>query len=84
MIAEGQTAVAATREVAPATGSVGGTAAAVPVPYQVVGRRDETVDVATLFLVPAAGGPMAFLPGHFNMLTEMAASPTPNTVSMLN
>ena len=81
MIAEGRTAVAATREVAPATGSVGGTAAAVPVPYQVVGRRDETVDVATLFLVPAAGGPMAFLPGQFNMLTAFGVGEAAISVS---
>lgn len=40
-----------------------------PAPYRVVGRRQETADVATISLLPTSGAPPAFRSGQFNMLT---------------
>ena len=41
-----------------------------PVPYQVVGRHEESADVVTLSLEPADGPPLRFRHGQFNMLTS--------------
>lgn len=40
-----------------------------PVPYRVVGRRQEAHDVTTLSLEPPTGAPLAFRAGQFTMLT---------------
>jgi NAD(P)H-flavin reductase len=52
-----------------------------PVLYRVVGRRDETDDVTTLSLSPLSGGPMAFRPGQFNMLTALGVGEAAISVS---
>ncbi|MGP0031476.1 MAG: FAD/NAD(P)-binding protein [Acidimicrobiales bacterium] len=52
-----------------------------PVPHRVVGRRDETADVVTVFLDPVAGSPMAFRPGQFNMLTAYGVGEAAISVS---
>ncbi|HXQ61667.1 MAG TPA: FAD/NAD(P)-binding protein [Acidimicrobiales bacterium] len=52
-----------------------------PVPYRVVGRRDETGDVTTLSLSPVTDDPMTFLPGQFNMLTAFGLGEAAISVS---
>ena len=41
-----------------------------PVPYRVVGRREESADVVTLSIEPVDGPPLRFRHGQFNMLTS--------------
>ncbi len=52
-----------------------------PIPYRVVGRREETLDVTTLELSPVRDAPMAFLPGQFNMLTAFGIGEAAISVS---
>ena len=64
------------------TAVTAGAGAMTPVPYRVVGRRDETDDVTTLSLShrsPAAA--MAFRPGQFNMLTAFGVGEAAISVS---
>ncbi len=53
-----------------------------PALYRVVGRRMETDDVTTLSLFPLSGGPVAFRPGQFNMLTAFGVGEA--AISMSN
>lgn len=52
-----------------------------PVPYVVRGRRRDTADTVTLDLAPAAGAPIAFAPGQFNMLFAFGVGEVPISVS---
>jgi len=58
-----------------------GPRAMTPALYRVVERRAETGDVMTLSLSPVADGPMAFLPGQFNMLTAFGVGEAAISVS---
>ena len=58
-----------------------GAAPMVPVPHRLVGRRDETGDVSTLFLEPMSGVGMTFRPGQFNMLTAYGVGEAAISVS---
>ncbi len=52
-----------------------------PLPHRVVGRRDETDDVATLLLSPIAGGTPRPRSGQFNMLTAFGVGEAAISVS---
>jgi anaerobic sulfite reductase subunit B len=57
--------------------------AAVPQPYRVVSRREDTVDTVTLELAHDAGPLPAFAPGQFAMLTAYGIGEVPISLSGL-
>lgn len=58
-----------------------GVVATEPAPYVVRARRRDTVDTVTLDLAPAAGEPIGFAPGQFNMLFAFGVGEVPISVS---
>jgi NAD(P)H-flavin reductase len=53
----------------------------VPVPFDVVQKRRDTVDTWTLTLEPRTGDPLAFAPGQFTMLSAGGAGEVPISIS---
>jgi NAD(P)H-flavin reductase len=53
----------------------------VPVPYQVVARREETADTVTLDLVPRGAGLVPWRPGQFTMVYAFGVGEVPVSVS---
>ncbi|MGK7345633.1 MAG: FAD/NAD(P)-binding protein [Candidatus Nitrospinota bacterium M3_3B_026] len=59
-----------------------GADAAIPVPWMVTARREQTRDVFTLELAPPAGmDGLRFAPGQFNMLYQFGAGEAPISIS---
>ena len=65
----------------PDLGAGGGAEAMVPVPFELVGKRRETVDTWTLELRPADGAPLRFGPGQFTMLSASGRGEVPISIS---
>lgn len=53
----------------------------VPSAFTVLGRRRETADTCTLTLAARDGGPLAFAPGQFTMLSSGGAGEVPISIS---
>ena len=53
----------------------------VPVPFEVVAKRQDTADVWTLELESCAGEPLEFQPGQFTMLAAGGAGEVPISIS---
>ncbi len=53
----------------------------VPVPFEVVGKRQDTADVWTLELEARSGEPLEFEPGQFTMLAAGGAGEVPISIS---
>jgi NAD(P)H-flavin reductase len=53
----------------------------VPVPFEVIGKRQDTVDVWTLELAARSGEPLTFEPGQFTMLAAGGAGEVPISIS---
>jgi NAD(P)H-flavin reductase len=57
------------------------TAAMTPLPYRIVGRRQETVDTATLLLEPVDAPLAAWAPGQFTMVYAFGVGEIPVSIS---
>jgi NAD(P)H-flavin reductase len=53
----------------------------VPAPFEIVGKRRDTVDTWTLELEPCSKGELEFLPGQFTMLSAAGAGEVPISIS---
>ncbi len=53
----------------------------VPVRFEVVAKRQDTVDTWTLELAPVSGQPFEFLPGQFTMLSAGGSGEVPISIS---
>ncbi len=53
----------------------------VPAPFAVTAKRQETEDTWTIELEPRGGGPLAFAPGQFTMLSAFGAGEVPISIS---
>jgi NAD(P)H-flavin reductase len=53
----------------------------VPEPFEVVSRRQDTVDTWTLELERSSGDPIRFVPGQFTMLSAAGAGEVPISIS---
>lgn len=51
-----------------------------PVPYRVVGKRQDTADTWTLELEPGSGAPQPFEPGQFNMIYAFGVGEVPISI----
>ncbi len=65
----------------PALAGVPGAEPMTPIAYQVVERRQETVDVTTLSLLRRSGPPLPFDAGQFTMLTAFGVGEVPISIS---
>lgn len=81
MTARARVATTGSNQTLPVPQPMAGPDAMAPVPHQVVGRRDETSDIATLSLTPLSDQPTKFLPGQFNMLTAYGVGEAAISVS---